>query len=551
MNVALLAFPQGMAYALIAGLPVQYGLISTIVAALIGPIFANSRYIALGPTNATAVLVLSTMLALQLHPAQAALAMPMLLFMIGFFLLAGAYLRVANLIQYISRSVITGYVTAAAVFILANQAKNILGIEAGDNSSLLGVIVHAVKSIPEANPHALILAAITLLIYLLLQKYLKKLPNVALTLILSSLIAWGLEYLEMRFDMLSPFAFVHISAGTPVADFDLLGKLAGPAMAIAFLCCIESTSIGKSLAARSGDRLNTNQEIFASGIVNLVNSLLPSMPASGSLTRSTLNWTSQAATPLANLFCGMVCLSLLLILHPLIHHIPQTSLAVVVVCVGVSLINRKQIRTVIKSTRSDAMVFISTFIGGLLFPLDTAIFLGAAISIFLFLRKASTPELVEYTFNNEGNLTALDHGQARVNPEISIVHVEGDLFFGAAELFQDQIRRVCEDPNLRIVILRMKNAHHLDATSVMSLEELIQFMRPKGRDLIVSGARKEVYRVFRDSGLLQILGRENFFMGSPQNPNLSTRKALLRARELIGENVNADIRIYYDPNKSS
>ena len=126
------------------------------------------------------------------------------------------------------------------------------------------------------------------------------------------------------------------------------------------------------------------------------------------------------------------------------------------------------------------------------------------------------------------------------------MHVEGDLFFGAAELFRTQIQRTCSDPNLRIIILRLKNARHLDATSVMALEELVQTMRKAGRDLIISGAGKDVYRVLRDSGVLKDIGRENFFMGSAQNPNISTRNALKRAQEIIGAK-EADVHIYYDP----
>jgi len=123
------------------------------------------------------------------------------------------------------------------------------------------------------------------------------------------------------------------------------------------------------------------------------------------------------------------------------------------------------------------------------------------------------------------------------------------LFFGAAELFRDQMRRVCDDPSLKVVVLRLKNAYHLDATSVMALEELIRYLNEKERYLIVSGARKDVYRVFKNSGLIEILGKKNFFMGSSANPNMATRNALKRAQELLG-GQKADVKIYYDPNKS-
>ena len=144
----------------------------------------------------------------------------------------------------------------------------------------------------------------------------------------------------------------------------------------------------------------------------------------------------------------------------------------------------------------------------------------------------------------------------RPNPAISIVHVEGDLFFGAAELFRNQVQRTASDPSLKVLILRLKNARHLDATSVLALEELIKFMRSKDRHVIISGAPKEVYKVLRKSGTLKLIqegtdreaGESNLFMYRPSNPNISTRDALKRAQQLLG-GQKADVRIFYDPGK--
>jgi SulP family sulfate permease len=185
-----------------------------------------------------------------------------------------------------------------------------------------------------------------------------------------------------------------------------------------------------------------------------------------------------------------------------------------------------------------------------------AIFIGVAISITLFLRKASRPFLIEYEFSEHGELREMGEKRQRPIPSISIVHVEGDLFFGAAELFRTQIQRTVSDPAIQVIILRLKNARHLDATSVMALEDLILFMRGRGLHLIVSGATKEVYRVLKKSGILVTLqdgcdrraGESNIFLTNPRNPNLSTRAALKRAQQLLGTE-KADIRIFYDPNK--
>ncbi|MDA0346669.1 MAG: SulP family inorganic anion transporter [Verrucomicrobia bacterium] len=547
-NVALLAFPQGMAYALIGGLPVQYGIYCAALASIFGPLFSGSRFIALGPTNATSVMLMSTIGGMVLISDKLE-AMPTLLLLVAMFLILGALLGVANLIQYISRSVVTGYITAAAVLIIANQLDSVMGFEIQGESTFISVLEKTFKSVDLVNWPSVALGVITLALFLFLVKKQPLLPNVAITLATMSLVGvlfnnngYGLVLLDQV-----PMGVLPVSL--PIPRFDLIDQLAPGALAIAFLAILEGSSIGKSLAARAGGRINSNQEMLGMGAANLASAFVSGMPASGSLTRSVLNYTSGSKTALSHILSGFLCLAGVLSLGPLIGYIPRAALAVVVIGVGISLINKHQIRIVTKSTKTDALVFFVTLVSGLLFKLDFAIYLGTGTSIVLFLRKVSMPELIEYTFNDEGNLTELTHKNNRAEEHISIVHVEGELFFGAAELFRDQIRIVSEEPNLKVIILKMRNAHHLDATTMMALEELILYIRERGRRLIVSGARRDVYKVFRDSGILSVVGRKNFFMDHVSNPNLSTANALRRAQEIIGKK-SAEIRIYTDPNKS-
>ena len=159
--------------------------------------------------------------------------------------------------------------------------------------------------------------------------------------------------------------------------------------------------------------------------------------------------------------------------------------------------------------------------------------------------KTSTPTLAEYTFNESGHLAELPDKAQRLHPQISIIHVEGELFFGAADLFQNQVRRQAEDENIRVFILRMKNARHLDASTVMALEALHDYLRKTDRHLIISGCTADVYRVLRNSGLLKQIGEENLFP-IEANPTLSTRKALQRAQELLPG--KSEIRLFYPVN---
>ncbi len=545
LNVALLAFPQGLAYAMIAGLPISFGLFGSAIAGLVGAVFAGSRFVMLGPTNATAVLALSAFLASGATEAEMVFLVPLLLLLVGAMQIVAAYMNIGSLISYISRSVIVGYISAAAVLIIVNQIKNLAGIAVPDSATLIGVLSATVTRLHLAHWPTVGVAAGTAVAYLLLKRFTPRLPNVALALVASIGLGLLARHLGYPVAMLPSVPVSSFGLSVPDIDFGQINQLASAALALAFLGILEASSIGKSLAARAGDRLHTNQEIFALGMANLGCSFFGGMPASGSLTRSALASDSGSATSLASLFAGAICLALVFGLGGFLGYVPRAALAVVVVFVAISLINIRQIKFVIRATPTDAAVFAVTAGSALLFPLDIAIFVGAATSIVLFLSKAGEPELVEYVFTEEGQLAEMRSAGKRPRPEISIVHVEGSLFFGAAELLQEQIRRVCDDPNLRIIILRLKHAHHLDASAVLALEELVQFMRENGRGLIVSGARKEVYRVCKRTGLVDMIGRENFFVEWPQNPTLSTRNALKRAQQILGQK-EASVSVFDD-----
>jgi SulP family sulfate permease len=554
MNVALPAIAQGMAFAMIAGLPHEAtGILCSAVAAIIGALFAASRYTILGPTNATSLMVFSAMSGLSV--AEPLVLMPVLILLSGMLLIVGAGLRMADLIQYISRSVIVGYITGAAVLIATGQLRDVLGITTGPRGAslftILGSTFMELNNLPGKTAAASVsLAAGTVLTYLLVRKYAPRLPALALALAAASLAAAPFRGGQSGLVFLHSFSLsdlvpsgVHLTSDETLSN---LGHLVGPAFAIAFLAALENTVMGKALSGRTGDATNFNQDLLACGLANVGSAFAGGMPASGSLTRSALNFSSGARTPVSSLICGLTCLAAALLLGPVMPYIPRAALAALVICVATSLLNRRHLRVCWRATRSDAITLALTIAATLLLPLHVAIFLGVATSVVLYLRKAARPTLVEYEFSAEGALHEREKAGSRQNPGISIVHVEGELFFGAAELFRTQIQRTAHDENLRVIILRMKNARHLDATSVMALEDLIGYLRSHDRYLLISGLSKEVYRVLRNSGMVEVVGRDNLFMGSAQNPNISTRNALRRAQELLGTK-NAEVKIFFDP----
>lgn len=545
MEVALLALPQGMAYALIAGLPIQYGLYASAIAPILGALFGSSRYTVLGPTNACSVLVLSSYLAVSEHVDKIA-SLGLLLLMTGLFLVAGSMLRLANLTQYISRSVVVGYITGAAGLIVVNQIHSCLGYDLPAVATLFDTLYQTLRLLPQTQWPALGLSLFTLGTWWLLRRLYPNLPHIALALLIATLANLGFKALGWSVAQLPALPFGSWPVALPTINFIWISQLASAALALAIFATIEGTSIAKTLAQRKGDRVDSNQEMFSYGLANIGCAVFGGMPSSGSLTRSALNWNSGATTQFASLWSGCLCAVALLLCGPLVGYIPMPALAVLVICVGFTLINQHQIRIAMFSTRSDAVVFGLTLTATLLTPLTFAIYLGVGASIVLFLRKASQPLLVEYTFDDEGDLKEKGKEEPPPVPHVSIIHVEGELFFGASDLFREEIRRACHDLNLKVVVLRLKNAHHLDATTVMAIEELALSLQESGRHLLISGVERDIYRVLRNSGVLASIGRDNLFLASPQAPNISTRRAMRRAQAILGAAEPA-VRIFYDP----
>lgn len=542
INVALLGFTQGMAFAAIAGLPLRYGIFGAAVSSIAGAFFSSSKYISPGPTNATAVMVLSAFASIGIVTEEAAVAQVSLLaLLVGCALALGAALRVASLIQYVSRTVITGYIAAASALIVANQLRKTLGfdftpVEKLQSSTFIESIYLTAIHLGDSHWPTVLLSLATLGLYIALGRYASRLPNVAITLVISSALGLGMQWIwpALQIASLPTLEGGLLSFTLPNLAYNSVRDLISPAIAIALICMLEGNSIGKSLAAREGARINGNQELFSAGMANIGCALFSGMPASGSLTRSKLNVASGAATPISGLISGVIVLAGAAALSPYVTYIPAASLAVIVIANGVSLLNIHHLRLVTKATRSDAITFYTTFLCGLFFALDFAIYAGTVCSIALFLRKVASPEIVEYAFDESGHLAQLSGTTHRSDPEVSIVHVEGEIFFGAAELFHDQMRRVSDDPNLKIVVMKLRNAHNLDATSCMALEELIRYMNEHDRILLISEVRPDTLRILQNSGLVAAINPINLFPDEGENPTLSTAKALRRAKEILG-----------------
>jgi len=554
-TVTLVSVPQAIGFSLILNLPPTPVIVSVIIGGFVGSLFFSSRHHVFGPTSSISLIVAATIAAnsgIGLEPLQLAVY---LAFLIGVVQLLAGLLNFGEITKFISRSVVIGYSTGIGILLIASQLHNLLGykVEAGQNFSTN--VLQALFDLGTARvyPWAIGIGLLTFAIFWAVRRLRPHWPEALIGL---ALLGLGAKIFTLYHPAHIPFlmvrdegsltAIVPAFAGYPFGPkrIHLLPELAVTAIAISILGMLEAASITKGLAAKSGQRIEPNQELIGMGAANIACSFFGAVPGSSSFARSAVNFQSGAKTQISSMLSSAVVLLVLGLVTPVFNFIPVAALAAHLIRVGIKMINWHQIRISCRSTPSDLVVFVVTLGSCLFLKLDTAIYVGIGVSLALFLRKTSTPTLVEYAINETGNLAELRDPNQRPHPQISIIHVEGELFFGAADLFQEQVRILAENQNIRVFILRMKNARHLDASTVMAMENLHDYLSETGRYLLISGSSPEVTRVLENSGLLKQFGRENIFPAEA-NATMATRNALKRAKELLpGEPT--DLRVFYD-----
>lgn len=551
-TVAMVSIPQAVGFALIAGLPPPMVFTCVIVGGFVAALFFSSRHVVFGPSNSLSMLLAATFIAhgnSSLGPAELAVVLALL---IGLFQLAAGCLHLGRVTQFISRSVVIGYGSAIGCLLAISQLHNLLGLSRPRDLSAWFVPWEALCQVVagQIHPWPLALALAAGLSFYLIKRLRPNWPETLIVLLAFSTFALAVDLNALGIKTIGAggafFSTLPNFSGLPVTLSELrtMRDLLGPALAIALLGMLEAVSIAKTYGMKSGDRLDINRDLVAMGLGNLACAGCSAMPGSASFARSAANYQAGARTQFSGMLSSLFVLGLAVILAPLISHLPVPALAAALVRIGWHIVDLDQVRIAARATRSDALVLFGTFFIALLLPLDTAIFCGVGLSIALALRKASAPSLTEYAFNAGEQLTEIADPKSRVHPQIAIIHVEGELFFGAADLFQDHVRHRAEAENLKIIILRLKNARHLDATTAFAIRGLHDWMRQNGRHLLISGVHGGVLQVLQRTGLLALLGEAQIFPAE-LNPNIATRKALKHAQHLLGTS-DAEVRIFYD-----
>ncbi|MEO0602913.1 MAG: SulP family inorganic anion transporter, partial [Myxococcota bacterium] len=461
ITVASMSVPQGVAYALIAGLPPAVGLVAGGIPAIVGSMFRSSRHVVSGPTNALSLLVGTSVAAQFDDPVVASATLAVL---VGLLQMAASVLRLGAVVDYVSAAVVTGYITGAGILIGAGQLANVTGTP-GVRGDLLTQLSNWVSTLGDTHLPTLTLALATIALILGLRQVVSKSAAALVAVSLGVVAAVGFGLGDHGVRLIRDLA--SISQGLPplqLPDVTLVGSLVPIALAGVLLSLVESTSVARSIAGRTGQQLDLGLEFFGMGLANLASGLFGSFPVSGSLSRSAINEQSGAKTRYAGALSGVLILVVLLGLGPLVDLMPIASLAGLLVVVAADLVDVRRIRRLLRATVSDRFAFLGTLVGTWVLPLDQAIAVGVGVNVILFLRQAQSLLVRELIVDEEAmrlrevELSEVPEGQCRA---IRILHLEGPLFFGAAGALEKAVRPILADDRARFLVVRLKRTRGL------------------------------------------------------------------------------------------
>jgi SulP family sulfate permease len=523
LTVAVVAVPQSMAYALIAGVPVQYGLYASIVPTIVACLWGSSAHLVTGPTTAVSLVVFTSLseLAPSGTPHYIELAL-LLAFIVGVIQIGMGLSRLGVFLNFVSHSVILGFSTGAAVLIGFKQLPNFLGLKLERGGSLVSALWELVTTMTDMHAVTLALGLLTILVIGVLKKFRPTWPGTLIAMLLTSLLvglfdlsAQGVAVVGAIPRSLPPF---HLPA---VGWNENFSRLIPGALAIAILGLVEAASIAKAIAGQTHQRINMNQEFLGQGLANVAAGLFSGYPGSGSFTRSAINFRSGGKTPMSGIISGVSVAVTVLAAAPLAAHLPVAALAGALLVIAVEMIKVADIKRAVRSTRNDATVLVITFLSTLFLNIEFAVYVGALLSIALHLKTTSQPRIYSTVPDLiSGKMIGTTHG--KMCCQMDIVRIEGSLFFGSSDfVLEDLQRRLKSHPNMSCLLIRMHQVNNFDASGVHVLQQIVAQLGARGGGLFFSGVNARVFQVFKNSGLLREIGEPHI--------RSSTRAAIRQA----------------------
>ncbi len=514
---AIFALPQSLAFAMIAGLPPEFGLYAAIVAPIVSALFGSSWHTVSGPTVATSIVVLSILgqRAVPESPVFIGLVLTLTLLAGLIQLLLGLF-RLGHVVNFISHTVILGFSTGAALLILSSQLKGVLGIHFERQENIALTLRETYRHLGDANMQILFLATSTFIIALLCKKYFKQLPYLLIAMIYGGIAAWVMSEVlhQSNLGMIGALPQGLPELTKPSLTWYQAREWFAAAIALATLGLIQSVSIAKTIAIKSGQSIDANQEFIGQGLANIACSFTSGFFSSSSFTRTGVNFGAGAKTPLSSIIASGLILSVLLFASQITSFLPTAAMAAIIMIIGYQLIDFSHIKKIIKTSRTETAVFIVTLLSTLFLSLEFAIYSGMFLSLLMYLQKTSTPTVLHMTVDKLDpyhRLIPLRANRKSDHPNLEIIRIDGAIFFGSVE----HIRKTIDPKRLKYgthIVLICESVNLIDVSGAELLIFIRQVLRKREGDLYLASLTPDVRRyLIKSPYWKQLGGRDNVF----------------------------------------
>jgi sulfate permease, SulP family len=515
---ALLGLPQGVAFALLAGLPAEYGLYAAMIPPALSALFGSSWHMVAGPTNAIAILLLASLGSMAAPGSHDYISLVLTVTLLtGLFQLAMGVARLGGLVNFISHTVIIGFSTGAAILIAVSQIRPFFGLDMPAHTSFFQTLRHFVTHLPDINPWVAGVGVFTLVVGVASRRFFPRIPYMISATIAGSLFA-------LLADRLVGNAVTGITTvgalpahlpplSLPDWSPETIRKVAPVALANTILALTLAIGVGRSLGLRSGQRIDNNQEFIGQGISNIAGAFFSSFPSAGSFNRSAANYEAGARTPLAAVYSSLFLVAIVLVVAPLAAYLPYASMAAILFLIAYGLVDLTRMKAIAKTSRTESAVMFVTLIAALFLGLQTAIYAGVLLSLMLFLNQAAHPGILDVkpvygrgTFHFDADTGLPDC------PQLKILRVNGSIFFGAVEHVEDAFRRVDHvNPGQRHLLIIASGINMVDISGAEMLAREARRRRAMGGGLYFWFMKDAVRDLLRKGGYLKDIGEENVF----------------------------------------
>lgn len=517
---AVVVLPQGIAFATIAGMPPQYGLYTAMVTPIIAALFGSSRHLVSGPTTAISIVVFSSIsqYATPGSPEFVQLALTMT-FLAGVYQFSFGVARLGALVNFVSHTVVIAFTAAAAILIATSQIKHVLGLDLERGQSFAHTWYEVFVNFSQSNGYVFFIAIVTLLVALISRLLSRRLPHLLFGLIVGSVLAYLLGADSHHVSLIGKIPAQLPPLSLPQFSLETIRMLAPQAFAVALLGLIEAVSISRSVAMRSHQQIEGNQEFIGQGLSNMVGSFFSSYAGSGSFTRSGINYDSGAKTPLSAIFAALILMAIVMLIAPLTAYLPVAAMGGVILLVAYNLIDFHHIKGIFKTNKSETAIFLVTFFSTLFLELEFAIYIGVLLSLVIFLAKTSKPQIT---------MLAPDHSEARrpfinINsrplaqcPQLKLIRIDRAIYFGSVNYLQNKLQKIESSTGINHILLVASRVNYIDMAGGEMLSREAKRLQDLGGGLYICGLKAELWQFIAESGCLKTIGTEFFFANKAQ-----------------------------------